>query len=254
MPDKTYRLSIGDIKITIFSDGYLQDPEEQFGLNVLYIEAGTHKMLLDNGCGVTFQEGTAGNLLKNLKSAGIKPGDVDTIIFDHGHLDHVCGTTDEKGKPIFPNARYIITKKEWDYILAGPTDNKTQNDFYTPARKYLVPMEDSFELVGDNYEVLPGIKFVPAHGHTRGNSMVDFSSSGQHLLSVGDMVHSQKEFTEPAHCAAFDVDSDEAIKTRSKILAKLAKDGTFVFATHFAFPGLGHFREKKGVISWEAIK
>ena len=254
MPDKTHRLAVGDIKITIFSDGYLQDPQVQFGLNILYIESGARKMLLDNGCGAMFQGGTAGHLLKNLTEEGIKPADIDTIIFDHGHIDHVCGTTDEKGRPVFPNARYIITKKDWAYIEAGPTDDKTQNDLFAPARKYLVPLKDRFELVGDNYEIGPGIKFVPAHGHTPGNSMTDFSSKGEHMLSMGDTVHSLRELTEPAHCAAFDVNSEEAIKTRSKILPGLVKDGTFVFATHFAFPGLGHFREKKGVISWEPIK
>ena len=182
-----------------------------------------------------------------------RAADIDTIIFDHGHLDHVCGTTDEKGKPFYPNARYVITKKEWAYIEAGPTDNKTQNDFFAPARKYLIPMKERFDLVSDNYEVLPGIKFIPAHGHTPGNSMIEFSSKGQRMLSMGDVVHSLRELTKPDHCAAFDANSGEAIKTRTKILAQTVKDGTFIFATHLAFPGLGHFRAKNGVTSWEPI-
>jgi len=252
MSDIAHRLTVGGFKCIIFSDGYLQDPVERFGLNCIYIESGVRKMFIDNGCGTTFQ-GTAGHLLKNLTAEGIKPADIDTFIFDHGHIDHVCGTFDKKGTLVFPNARYMITKKEWAYIEAGPTDNETQNNFFKPARKYLLPLKDRFELVGDDYEVMPGIKYIPAHGHTPGNSMIDISSKGQRLLCIGDVIHSQQELTEPRHCAAFDVTPEEAIKTRAKIISKLVKEGTYVFATHFTFPGLGYFREKQGVLVWEPI-
>jgi len=252
MSDTAYRLEVGDFKCIIFSDGYLQDPGERFGLNCIYIKSGGRKMLVDNGCGELFQA-TAGQLAANMGKEGIRPGDIDTIIFDHGHIDHVCGTFDLKGKPVFSQAGYIITKKEWDYIEAGPTANETQNNFFAPARQYLIPLKDRFSFVKDNYEVLPGIKMVPAHGHTKGNSMVEITSKGKKLLCIGDVIHSQQEFTEPEHCAAFDVNAAEAIATRTKILAGLAKDGTFVFATHFSFPGLGYIREKKGVLGWEAI-
>jgi glyoxylase-like metal-dependent hydrolase (beta-lactamase superfamily II) len=253
MSDKTYHLNIGDFRCTVFSDGYLQDKKEQFDINILYIEAGRHKVLLDNGFGTSSQGGTAGHLLKNMTAEGIKPEDIDTIIFDHGHIDHVCGTFDKNGTPVFPNARLVITKKEWAYIEAEPIDNKTQNNFHNPVRKYLVPLKERFKLVGDNYEVLPGIKFVPAHGHTPGNSMIDFSSKGQRLLSMGDVMHSIQDLTKPDQYAMYDTNPTEAIKNRSIIISKLIKDGTFVFVTHFGFPGLGHFRENKGVISWEPI-
>ena len=218
MSDTAYRMTVGGFKCIIFSDGYLQDPGEQFGLNCMYIESGKRKMLIDNGCGETFQD-TAGYLLKNMKAEGVQPADIDTIIFDHGHIDHVCGTFDKKGKPVFPNARYIITKKEWAYIEAGPTDDETQNNFFSPARKYLLPLKDRFDLVADDYEVVPGIKFVPAPGHTPGNSMIEISSKGERLLCVGDVIHSLQELTTPDHCASFDVTAAEAIKTRTKILA-----------------------------------
>jgi glyoxylase-like metal-dependent hydrolase (beta-lactamase superfamily II) len=196
---------------------------------------------------------TAGRLLNNMKSAGLKPEDIDTIIFDHGHIDHVCGTFDEKGKPVFSNARYIITQKEWDYIKSPPGDNEMQNVFYRPARQYLLPLHDRFTLVEADYEVLPGIRMLPAHGHTPGNVMIDISSQGERLLCIGDIIHSPREFTDPACLAAFDVTPAEALKTRAKILAEVARDGAFVFATHFPFPGLGYIRQVKGIFSWEPI-
>lgn len=253
MADTAYRFAVGDINCIIFNDGCLQDPEDTFGLNCIYIESGSRKMLVDNGCGKLFMD-TAGKLLANMKAAGISPADIDTIIFDHAHIDHVCGTFDLEGNPVFPKARYIITKKEWDYVCAGPTDNATQNNFYAPARKYLIPLKDRFDAVEDNYLVAPGITLVPANGHTPGNSMVEIVSKRHKLLCIGDIIHSLKEFSDPKRCAAFDVDEEQALKTRAAVLPVLAKDKTFVFAAHFTFPCLGYIREKGGVFRWEPLK
>jgi glyoxylase-like metal-dependent hydrolase (beta-lactamase superfamily II) len=252
MTDTAYNLTVGDFNCTVFSDGCLIDPDETFGLNCILIEAKGRKILIDNGFGEN-STGTAGLLLDNMKSAGLKPEDIDTIIFDHGHIDHVCGTFKKDGSPVFPNARYIITREEWDYIKSPPGDNETQNGFYRHARQYLLPLHDRFDVVASDCEIFPGIKLIPAHGHTPGNVMVDLSSQGERLLCIGDIIHSPREFTDPACLAAFDVTPAGAIKTRAKILAGAARDGTFVFATHFTFPGLGYIRQINGVFSWAPI-
>lgn len=252
MPETAYRFNIGDFKCVIFNDGYLQDPDVQFGLNCIYIEGGGRKILVDNGCGELFQD-TAGKLLKNMAAEGIKPEEITNIIFTHGHIDHVCGTFDESGKPVFPNARYIIHKKEWAYIEAAPGENKMHNDLFAPARKYLPAFKGLFNLVGDNYTVVPGVKLIPAPGHTPGSVMVEISSKGKKVLCIGDIIHAHLEFTQPENFALLDIKPEQAVKTRAKILAKSAKDHTYIFATHFAFPGLGYFREKQGIFSWEPI-
>lgn len=252
MPETTYKVPIGDIKCVVIDDGYLPDPEGNYGLNIIYIESQGRKILIDNGGGWVIPE-TAGRLLANMKNAGIKPGDITDIIFDHAHIDHVCGTFDKRGKPVFSGARYIIDKKEWAYVTAGPGDNEIQNNLFTHARQYLVPLKERFIIVDSGYQVVPGVKMVPAVGHTPGNVMVEITSRGKTLLCVGDIIHSLKEFTNSEQCAAFDVTPEQAIKTREAILARESKQGTFIFATHFTFPGLGYFREKKGVFSWEPI-
>jgi glyoxylase-like metal-dependent hydrolase (beta-lactamase superfamily II) len=258
MSETAYHLNIGEINCIIFSDGLIVDktPEgiQSYGLNCIYIEAGGRKMLVDDGCGKIFQPETAGRLMKNLKSAGIKPEDMDTIIFSHGHIDHVSGTVNKTGKPVFTNARYIMTRKEWDFIKAPPGDNEMQNMFYRPARRFLLPLEERFTLVKDNYEVIPGIKMIHAYGHTPGNSMVAIAFHGERLFCICDVMHSPREFTDPGCLTMFDVIPQEAMKTRAKVLTSLAKDATLVFASHFTFPGLGYIRQKNGVFSWDPIK
>ncbi len=252
MVESAHHFNIGEFSCIVFNDGTLDAEGEIYGLNCLYIASGSHKILVDNGCGSGFQPAT-GKLVKNMEGEGIRCGDITHVIFTHGHVDHVCGTCDKQGNHIFPNARYIALAKEWDYWTEPPGDNEMQNMFFKPARKNLVPARQRFDLVKDNYEVLPGIKLIMAPGHTPGNLVIEITSRGEKLLGVGDIIHSQREFTDPKCLVAFDVAPEAAVKTKLKILTKAAKEGTFVFACHFTFPGLGYIREKNGVLGWEAI-
>ena len=97
--------TVGDIRCISFSDGYLDDPGGHFGLNCLYLESGGRKILIDDGCGVSFQgppgqepiytaNPTAGNLVKNMLSEGLNPADITDIIFTHAHIDHAGGTAE----------------------------------------------------------------------------------------------------------------------------------------------------------------
>lgn len=256
MPETAFHIDIGEYKCLIVSDGSLVSQgaafPEVFGLNCLYIESGYQKILIDTGCGDMFQS-TAGRLLGNLKAAGIKGADIDIIIFTHGHIDHVGGSFSAAGKPVFPNARYIVSVTEWQYWETEPGDNELQNMFFGPARKNLLPIRDRFELAEDDFEVLPGIKLVAAPGHTPGIVIVDITSNGKGLFCIGDIVHSPREFTEPECLAAFDVNAGQALTTRERVLTDVAKSGTLVFACHFPFPGLGYIRRHKGVFAWRPI-
>jgi glyoxylase-like metal-dependent hydrolase (beta-lactamase superfamily II) len=252
MTQTAHHLKAGKYELIVFYDGKLVDPDNTFDLNCMYIEGGGRKILVDNGCGTRFQT-TAGQLVKNMEAEGIKTGDITDIIFTHGHIDHVCGTVDKNSKPVFPDACYIITKKEWDFLWEPAGSNEADNFLFAPARRDFPPLKDRFNLVDDDYQVFPGLKLIPAPGHTPGNSMVDIRSGGERLLCIGDIIHLTRELAEPGYCAAFDVAPGEALKTRQEILFQTAREGTLVFACHFNFPGLGYIREKKGVLNWEAI-
>jgi glyoxylase-like metal-dependent hydrolase (beta-lactamase superfamily II) len=256
MTEAGFRYNIGEFGCIVISDGTLvsqgAENEEVFGLNCLLIKSGDRKILIDTGCGNGFQS-TAGRLLKNLEAEGIKCADIDRIIFTHGHIDHACGSFNSQGRPVFPNARYVISESEWKYWLTPPGSNELQNMFFSAARKNLLPIRDRFDLAKDNAEILPGIKFVAAPGHTPGNSMVDISSRNKRLLCIGDIIHSPREFIHPEYLSAFDVTPEQALDTRAKILSDVAKSGTLVFACHFTFPGLGYITRKKGIFTWQPI-
>jgi len=256
MPESGFHYNIGKYQCIVFSDGTLvsQDSgkEEVFDLNCLFISSGDHKILIDTGCGGGFQS-TAGRLVKNLEAEGIKPADIDRIIFTHGHIDHVGGSFDSRGSSVFPGARYFATEREWQYWLTGPESSELQRMFFLGARKNLLPLRDRFDLVKGDDEILRGIRLIAAPGHTPGNIIVDISSGGKRLLCIGDIIHSQIEFTNPGYLSLFDVAPEQALLTRARILADVAQAGTLVFACHFPFPGFGYIRRDKGAFTWQPI-
>jgi glyoxylase-like metal-dependent hydrolase (beta-lactamase superfamily II) len=262
MSANTYVLNVGDIKCAIFNDGYLQDAAGRFGLNCLCIQTGGRQILIDTGCGANFKgppgqteeaSGTAGHLLESMREEGFRPGGITDIIFSHAHIDHVCGAFDKDGQAVFSNARYIIHQKEWDYFKSGPGKIASQQWLFADARKYLTAFKDRFVMVEDNYVPVPGVKILPAPGHTPGSIMVEITSKSTKLLCIGDIIHAHIEFEEMDHFAFLDVDPKQAVKTRREVITGAAKDQTFIFATHFTYPGLGYFRERNGVLGWTPI-
>src|SRR5258707_8809720 len=60
--------------------------------------------------------------LQRLAEAGVQPEDVDIVLCSHLHVDHVGWNTRlDNGRwvPTFPNARYLISRREWDHWQAA---------------------------------------------------------------------------------------------------------------------------------------
>lgn len=217
----------------------------------LFINTGKNKILIDSGCGDNFQRST-GKLLQNLKANGILPGEIDTIIYTHGHSDHVAGSFDTTGRPVFSNARYVIARKEWEGWVTHP-ERKELEPMFSAARQHLIPRREKCDLIEDDEEVLPGIRLIAAPGHTPGNIMVELTSGSQQMLCLGDLIHSPLEFSQPDYYGFLDVYPEQAIQTRTRILSQMADSGTQVFACHFRFPGLGRIIRKGNVPGWQSL-
>ena len=62
----------------------------------------------------TGMQGEGCYLLDDMKEKGIDREAVDLVVFTHVHPDHV-GWNYTDGKPNFPNARFLVPQKDWDY-------------------------------------------------------------------------------------------------------------------------------------------
>ena len=121
------------------------------------------------------------------------------------------------------------------------------------ARKNLLPLKDRFDFIENQVEIVPGIKFSLAPGHTPGNIILMLSSGLKQTLCIGDLVHDPQEFIRPELYKMIDCTPDQAFNTRVEILSRAANDRLPIFASHFAFPGLGRVVLKGKTLTWRAI-
>jgi glyoxylase-like metal-dependent hydrolase (beta-lactamase superfamily II) len=177
--------------------------------------------------------------LDTLRAAGVGPEDIDVVLCTHLHVDHVGWNTRlENGRwvPTFPNARYLIAEREWDYWRnAGLAALKRTGDFITDS---VVPIIESgqAEMIGDAHALRGDLSIEPVHGHTPGQKMLRIGSGGGDALLTADMMHHPLQIRYPAWSTNFCVDSDAARTTRIEFLKANANSGRLVFPTHFPNP------------------
>jgi glyoxylase-like metal-dependent hydrolase (beta-lactamase superfamily II) len=284
MAKNSYPFEIGNFECLFINDGDFAIPHDEIFTNAplpqveqlldkrglkpggiaiqatcLLVKTGQKLVLLDTGFGPDF-EPNVGKLVENLETEGVKPADIDIVINSHAHLDHIGGNTDAEGKPVFPNARYIISKDELEFWASEPSleqlevaDSMKQTVLMT-VHKNLLLIQDRFDIVDYETEILPGIKTMAAPGHTPGHMMLAISSGNEQLLCMFDIAHYQLQLEQPDWYFHFDIMPERAVLSRRQVLTRAATDKTLVWAYHFPFPSLGHIIKDGEVWAWQPIE
>lgn len=265
-----YRMMVGDIEVTALSDGTVglhvdqllqrTSPQKiksalarwrlglpvETSVNGYLVNTGSKLVLIDAGAGSLFGP-TLGKLVGHLKAAGYAPEQVDEVYITHMHPDHVGGLAAD-GKVVFPNAVVRADQAEADFWLsaanleAAPKESK---GFFQGAQASLKPYVDAgrFKAITDDGELVPGVRSVATHGHTKGHRNYVVESQGQKLVLWGDLMHvAAVQFAHPAVTIQFDTDQNAALAQRRKAFAEAAKQGHAVGASHLSFPGIGTLR------------
>lgn len=213
-------------------------------------------ILFDGGDG-TRNEDSHGHMLANLQEAGFDPADFSVVVLSHGHGDHYGGLTDGKGNLIFPNARHLVWKAEWEHWTSD--DRMPEIEAESPERaeqirQYLLPIASKLELIEDQTEFVSGIHAVPAPGHTFAHTAFHIQSEGESLLYIADAALHPVFFERLDWAFSNDYDKAQSGKTRDQ-LAKLAVEhDALVLVYHFKFPGLGRIYQENETWKWRAIE
>ncbi len=225
----------------------------------LFIDTGRERILVDTGKGVDSLRPTSARLLPLLRAEGIESQEIDAVILSHGHPDHVGGNLDTTGKPAFPNARYIMFRKEWDFWTSNPSlaelpvDENFKKGMLASAQKNLPGIQAQLDLVDPDTQIVPGIMAIAAFGHSPGQMGLDISSAEHRLLFFADAVVHPLHLEYPESIGVTDHRPSETVATRIKLLEKAAREKSLVSTSHFAFPGLGRVAPKRNGWEWRAV-
>ena len=226
----------------------------------LLIETGREIILADTGMGDA--SATSGAILARLEMAGIRPADVTTVIFTHAHPDHIGGAVDGidplAQRPIFPNARYVMHEAEWDFWMSTRVDlraMRVSNDVKSILRfvapQCLHALRHQVELIERETDIVPGVRALPAPGHTPGHLALLLSSDGRQLLNLGDAAVHPLHLERPDWQNGFDLQPDLALATRRALLERAATEHIPVMAFHFPFPSVGQLAAARFKGGWE---
>ncbi|WP_185267506.1 MBL fold metallo-hydrolase [Halopseudomonas xiamenensis] len=273
-----YRMNIGELEVTALYDGYVHfDPawlkgiskdnlqnllnemfintEEgiQTAVNGYLINTGSHLILVDAGAAECFGP-TMGSLANNLRASGYKPEQIDTVLLTHLHPDHSCGVANADGTPAFPNAIIYVPQAEAEFWLDTAMGDIAETDqaFFDMTRTAMAPYtEEKLQRYQPDDTLLPGVKSVPAYGHTPGHTAYLFSSGTERLMVWGDIVHNHAvQFAHPDVVIEADVDTDQARASRLQLLSRSSAQKFWIAGAHLPFPGLGHVRVKSDAYAW----
>ena len=167
------------------------------------------------------------------------------VMCTHLHVDHVGWNTklvDGEWVPTFPNARYLIAKEEWE---------QTDQDSQVLADS-VRPIIDAglAEFVATDYQLSTQIRLRSTPGHTPGHVSVEINSEGKTALITGDCIHHPCQMEQNDWCSTADSDPEQAMATRSELLASLVDQETLVIGTHFATPTAGWVKQRDDGAYW----
>jgi len=275
-----YRLMVGNVEVIALSDGsigldtgLLQTSDRPMidaalklahmaspldtSVNAYLVKSGGRLVLVDAGAGTLFGP-TLSKLPASLAAVGVAPGQITDVLVTHIHTDHTGGLMDGSRR-VFPNATIHLDQREIAFWLDPQNEAKAPAEkkaFFQQARASLQPYVEARQVRSFDgaAEVIPGLRSVPAPGHTPGHTFYRLESRGDSLMFWGDVMHvAEVQLQQPAVTIAYDVDPDAAAAQRKLAFADAADRGYLVAPAHMSFPGVGRLRRDGQGYRWVPV-
>src|SRR5947209_9856216 len=120
--------------------------------------------------------------LRPLSKQNFDLAGIDIVVNTHLHFDHCGGNHLFAGRPIY------VQRQELD-------DARSQDDY--TIREWVDPPGVNYVAVDGEHELLPGVRLVPAPGHTRGMKMLVVETGGRPVILGGDVAVRFGELDDP---------------------------------------------------------
>jgi len=233
-----------------------------FSFHSFVVRTGRHTVLIDACIGNDKERPSRpqfhhmrSSFIDDLAKLGVKPEEVDYVMCTHLHWDHVGWNTrlqDGKWVPTFPNAKYVMAKREFDhwqdFQLSGADSPHALafGDSVLPVVKTGQAL-----LVGDDYALDDGLWFEPYPGRTPGNVVIHAKSGGARGLFIGDVLHHPLQCLKPEWSTMACTDPDMSRVSRTRLVNEHADTDTLILPAHFPSPTAGHIRRHKAAFRFD---
>ncbi len=185
-----------------------------FSAIVLVRATGHDPILFDTG-----HHSTRSLLLEALSQRGLTPADIKTVFLSHLHFDHVNNID------LFPGAAFYVSAVEWDYAHA-PSEGDV---FCSVGMNDYLERQDLRLLHETEGELLPGLHYRWAPGHTPGGYLLHFlSDAKKRVVLAGDACKTYREMATLTVANEFDPE-----RRSSQTLRWISENADIVVPGHF---------------------
>ncbi len=218
----------------------------RMNMNCLFIDTGTEKVLIETGIGEKWSEKQTAMygidrkrpFAESLETiAGCRPDDITIVINTHLHFDHAGGNTvlssppyeggvaaasadgvvlssEPLAVPQFPNARYLVSKSEFNH---AEHPHERDRASYLPENWRPMQASGQLELMPDSYEPVEGLRIEQARGHSETMQTVRLDRGGRTLYGFADLIP-MRHHLPLAWVAGFDLYPVETLAFKKRIL------------------------------------
>ena len=225
-------------------------------MNCLLIHAGGKRILVETGAGDKWDPKLRdiyaiepSRLVDGLRDYGSRPEDIDIVVNTHLHFDHCGGNTFvEKGKvlPLFPNARYVVQRGEFDHAKS-PNERDRASYF----DENYAPLESArmLSLVEGDYTIVPGVELIVVPGHTAHMQCVKLTGGGKTAFSFADLIPTTAHLPLP-WIMGYDLYPMTTLENKKRWVPQVIREGWLALFGHDAKVPAAYLRERDG--KWEA--
>jgi glyoxylase-like metal-dependent hydrolase (beta-lactamase superfamily II) len=213
-------------------------------LNLLLIEAGGKRILVETGTGVRMADKErdikgveGGDPAEALRAVGEDPASIDFVVVTHLHYDHAGGMIGADGRPAFPNARYVVQRDEAE---AAHGDELRLAGMMEVEQLDAVRAAGQLAEVNGEVELVHGVRVIRTGGHTRGSQAVLMGverpggragDPTERAIFWGDLIPTRWQI--PVRwTSAYDDYPIDAIEVRNELVARAVTEGWWCYFTH----------------------
>ena len=268
-----YRYKVGDIEVTVATDGarafdltpgyvtnapiedvrkalasaYMPPNRMIHHYAPIVLNTGGKLVVIDTGGGPGAYKQTKGELgqfVENLAASGIDAKSIDMVVISHFHGDHVNGLVDSANKLAFPNAEVLVPEVEWKFWMDDGEMSRASAgrmaDLFKNNRRIFDALGRKVTPYGWGKEIAPGILPLATTGHSIGHTSYVVSSGKNTIYVQSNVTNNPDLFARhPDWGGSFDQDPNAAVATRRKVYDMLVAEKLLVQGFHYPFPGLG---------------